>query len=65
MATLQVQSMPDGYAVDAPTFGYWFRAGAALALGAGIVSILGNLAFFLLATKMPALMFLRTFIMRS
>lgn len=29
--------MPHGFDLEAPSFGYWFRAGAALALGAATV----------------------------
>lgn len=31
--------MPNGFEIDAPTFGYWFKAGAAFTLGAGAVSL--------------------------
>lgn len=39
MKTWTVQQMPNGFEIDAPTFGYWFKAGAAFTLGAGAVSI--------------------------
>jgi hypothetical protein len=52
MKTFTVQRMPNGFEVDAPPFGYWFKAGAALMLGAGAAStvavLLGYVVFFVL-----------------
>jgi hypothetical protein len=39
MKCISVQQMPNGFEVETPTFGYWFKAGAAFTLGAGIVTV--------------------------
>lgn len=39
MKTLSVQTMPNGFELEVPTFGYWFKAGMAFTLGAGLVTV--------------------------
>lgn len=37
MRTISVQTMPNGFEVETPSFGYWFKAGAAFTAGALVV----------------------------
>lgn len=39
MKTISVQQMPNGFEVDVPTFGYWFKVGVAFMLGAGMTAL--------------------------
>ena len=39
MRTLSVQTMPNGFEVETPTFGYWLKAGVAFGLGTLIAAV--------------------------
>jgi hypothetical protein len=41
MRTISVQKMPDGFEVETPSFGYWFKAGVAFTAGAGVCMLVG------------------------
>jgi hypothetical protein len=49
MRTLSVQQMPNGYELEVPTFWYWFKAGVAFTMGAGIVTFCGVVAWAMLS----------------
>ncbi len=48
MATLQLAQMPHGYDLEAPSFFYWLRAGAAFTIGAGLVYVMATLFWMFL-----------------
>ena len=39
MTVLSLQQMPNGFELETPSFSYWFKAGIAFTLGAGIVTV--------------------------
>jgi uncharacterized membrane protein len=47
MRTISIQTMPNGFELETPTFGYWFKAGIAFTLGAGLVTVLGALLWMM------------------
>jgi hypothetical protein len=61
MTMLSLQKMDYGYDIEAPTFFYWLRAGAALALGVACVYVLLTIAWVLLLRAVPGLVLLRLY----
>lgn len=59
MPTISVQQTPNGTEIEMPTFWYWMKAGIAFTLGAGLVSIVGSLAWLWLISRAPALVALK------
>lgn len=59
MVTFQVQQMPHGYDVEAPSFGYWLKAGMAFTLGAGIITFTAGLAWVFIGLRFAGLFLLR------
>jgi hypothetical protein len=39
MKTLSVQQMPNGFELEVPSFGYWFKVGVAVMLGASLTAL--------------------------
>lgn len=48
MKTLSVQQMPNGFEIDAPSLGYWIKAGFGFALGAFAVSLVAFVVYVFL-----------------
>jgi hypothetical protein len=55
MKTVSLQTMPNGFEFELPSFGYWFKAGVAFTLGAGAIYVLGVIAWLFLLNILPAL----------
>lgn len=48
MKTISVQSMPNGFELEMPSFGYWVKAGVAFTTGAAIVAVCGAITWTVL-----------------
>jgi len=62
MPTLSVQQMPNGFEVETPTFWYWFKAGVAFTIGAGLVYFCSLIAWALVLWRIPTLLIARNLI---
>lgn len=59
MKTVSLQSMPNGFELELPTFTYWLKAGAAFTIGVGVVYVVAIVLWVLLVFALPALGALR------
>lgn len=61
MSSLSVETTPAGFEVQTPSFGYWFKAGIAFTVGAGIVYVLSAVLWAIAEIEMPALAVIHSF----
>ena len=59
MKTVSLQSMPNGFELELPSFTYWLKAGAAFTLGVGVVYVVAIVVWVVLVLALPALGALR------
>ena len=61
MKTVSLETVSNGFEFELPPASYWFKAGAAFTLGAGVIYVVAVLAWLLLLSIAPGVYLLRAF----